>query len=384
MGVPLIAARGFAHPRVEEVYSRARALCLELDDRTELFRVLWGLWSFRYVTLRLDDAYEVAYSLLDLATKANDVALLVLSHNALGQLCCYRGDSVAALEHFERVVTLYDPQAHRDDPQTYGYDQCAVARAFRAWMLWTVGYPDRALQEMETALRTARALAHARTLVTVLYFSAVLHQFRGEWEAGRRYGEELLSLATDRSLAHFVGIGKVVIGWGRTHHGERELGIAQMREGLAAYQATGARTSASRFRAQLAEQLGKAGRLDEALAIVAEEIGATGLARYHLAELYRVQGELLLLNGGSVAASEADSCLLRAIEVARAQQARSFELRAAISLCRCRRRAGAEDEARQLLEEAYSWFSEGFDTDDLKEARILLDAPTRSRSMTGG
>ena len=374
MGVPLIAARGFTHPRVEEVHSRARALCLELNDRTELFRVLWGLWSFHYVGLHLEDADEVACSLLELAQNAHDAGLLVQAHHALGQICCYRADSLVALEHFERVVTLYDPQAHRGHTQIYGYDPYAVARALRAWMFWTVGHPDRALKEAEAALQVARELSHPRTLATVLYYAAVLHQFRGEWEPARQYGEEVLAVANDRSLPHFVGIGMVLIGLDRSQRGESKQGIVQMREGLAAYQATGAQTSRPRFRAQLAEQLGKTGRLEEAVAILTDEISSIGSAGFHLAELYRVKGDLLLLGNYGDGASDAESSFLQAIDVARHQNAKSFELRAITSLCRLWCTQGKRHQARELLANSYAWFTEGFGTGDLKEAKALLEA----------
>jgi predicted ATPase len=178
-------------------------------------------------------------------------------------------------------------------------------------------------------------------------------------------------VAHGHDLAHFAASAQIFLGLTLAQQGHPDEGVERMREGLAAYLATGAQTSRARVTAQLAEQLGRIGRVEEGLKILEEEIDATGSARYFLAELYRVQGELLL-HRNETAPAGAESCFRQAIAVAQGQRAKSLELRAVTSLCRCWQQQGRVDEARQVLAETYQWFHEGLETEDLKDARVLL------------
>jgi predicted ATPase len=380
LGVPLIVARGFGDPRVGAVYGRAHALCLDLNAPADLMEIHWGLANFDLVTLRLDAADESAGALRELAERAADHPRLMQAHHLLGLVRYHRGEFPRALEHVERVATLYNPQLDRTHAATYGWDTRVAAGSYAACAYWIVGRPDRARTEMELVLRLARALGHAHTLAYGLFFASVLHQFLREWEAARTCAEELRSISSDKGLVHFLTASRIFLGLAEAHLGDLERGIDEMRQGLAAYRATGAQTSRPRVQAQLAELLGRAGRLEEGLAIATNEIASLGSARFHLSELYRVTGELFAASARGVVTSDAESFFRRAIDLAREQKAKSFELRAAMSLFRHRSRLGAADEARALLGGVYASFTEGLETADLRDARALWAAVPQSGS----
>jgi predicted ATPase len=357
---------------VGEVFARAHSLALELNDHSDFIEILWGLGNFNLVTLKLDAAYESASDLLALTEKTAEPSLQFQAHHLIGLVCYHRGDFYSALEHTGRIATLYDSRLHRAHATTYGFDTRVASGSYSACAYWTVGQPDRALAEIEFVLGYARELAHAHTLAYALFFGTLLHQFRREWEKARNLAEELLAVSSDKGLIHFLNASRIFIGLAEAETADREQGIDQMRRGLTAYRATGAETSRPRVRAQIAEHLGKAGRVEEALTIVTDEIESIGSARFHLSELYRVKGDLLALSASHVVGNEAELWFQRAIDLARDQKAKSFELRAVMSLCRHRRQRGSPDDARRLLNDLYGTFTEGLDTGDLKEAQAML------------
>jgi tRNA A-37 threonylcarbamoyl transferase component Bud32/tetratricopeptide (TPR) repeat protein len=372
LGTPSVAAKGFAHPAVEQTYNRARTLCVELNETSQLFRVLRGLFGYHLVALQLDQASELADRMFQLATDLNDRAQLIESQNALAWVHNFWGDFVTARELLHRSVTLYDSETHHPASVSFGLDFGTTARGLLASVLWTLGLPDQAVDEIRLALQVARRLAHADTLAYALFYAVVIHQFRGEWNDARPYGEELLAITTEKGLAHYRAAAHAFLALDFAQQGELEEAIDRMRKGIEMYRAAGAQTSRPRFRAQLAELLGRAGRIEEGLAVIDDEIAACGAARFHLSELHRVRADLLLLGGGDASVADAGTHLATAIELARSQQAKSFELRAAMSLYRCSQRHGDQANARTILSDTLSWFTEGFETGDLKEASLLL------------
>ncbi|OGG52301.1 MAG: hypothetical protein A3F84_23365 [Candidatus Handelsmanbacteria bacterium RIFCSPLOWO2_12_FULL_64_10] len=401
LGPALIAIKGYAALEVERVYIRARALCQQVDDNPLLFRALWGLWVFYIVGAKHQTARELAEQLLSLAQRKGDPALLLMAHLMLGDSLFFLGEFVSARKHDEQGIALYDPQQHRSLAFLYIHDPGQLGRSIAAWTFWCLGYPDQALQHTHEALTLSQEMSHPHSLALTLYCAALLHQFRREVQAAQERAEALMALATEQGFSFFVPGATILQGWVLAEQGQGEEGMAQMHQGLDAWQAMGAEVCwRGYFLGLLAEVYGKVGQPEEGLNLLAEALALVNKTgeRHWEAEWYRIKGELLLMQaagrGGSRTAStktsalsdaavgatgrsplqdDAEACFLQAIEVARGQQAKSLELRATVSLCRLWQGQGKKAEARQMLAEIYGWFTEGFDTADLKEAKALLD-----------
>jgi predicted ATPase len=339
--------------------------------------VLWGLRLFYMNRGEYQMARELGEQLLSLAQHVHDPALLLQAHRALAAALVYLGEFAAAQAHLEQAMTLYDPQQHHSLSFDYGgQDPGVFCRSFAAWTLWMLGYPDQALQRSQEALTLAQELAHPHSLAYALYFAARLHWLRREGHRTQERAEALMVLCREHGFAEVLAQGMILRGWAVAGQGQAADGIAQIHQGLAAYQATGAELLRPYYLALLGETYGSARQTEEGLTTLAEAVAAMSHSeqRYYGAELYRLKGELLLARSPAPRA-EAEACFQRALAIARRQQAKSLELRAAMSLSRLWQQQGKRDEARQLLAEIYGWFTEGFDTADLQEAKALLDEP---------
>jgi predicted ATPase len=374
LGAAFMVTKGYAAPEVERVYARARTLCQQMGDAPQLFQVLRGLWLFYLIRAELQTARELGEQLLTLAQRVRDVALLVEAHYALGNTLNYVGEFVHAQTHLAQGLALSERQPHRAHAFPYGYDAGVACRAYAALTLWVLGYPDQALERSHAALSRAQELSHPHSLAYALIFAAIFHQYRREGRLTQEWAEAVLSLSSEHGLTHLLALGSILRGWARAAQGQSEEGIAQICQGLASWQATGARGAGSLLLALLAEAYGQVGQVEEGLRVVAEglvEVEYTG-ERRHEAELYRLKGELLL--ACSVEHHpDAETCFCQALAIARHQQAKSWELRAAMSLARLWQQQGKDAEARELLGSIYGWFTEGFDTADLQEAKALLE-----------
>jgi predicted ATPase len=281
----------------------------------------------------------------------------------------------AARGHLAQGMALYDPQQHRAHAFLYGgHDPGLCCQSYTAWTLWALGYPDQALQSSDKALTLARELAYPASLAGALNSAAVLHQFRRERQAVQEAAEAFMALATEQGNAQQLARGMILRGWALLAQGQGTEGMVQMRQGLTALQATGGDVRRPLFLALLAEAYGGIGQIEEGLNVLAEALAAaekTG-GRFYEAELYRLKGELLVARAAELNA-EAEACFQQALDIARRQQAKSLELRAAMSLSRLWQLQGRRQEARALLAPIYGWFTEGFDTADLKEAKELIE-----------
>ena len=374
LGVPLRATKGMAAPEVGQVYARARALCQQVEETPQLVPVLRGLWEFYELQGALQTARELGEQLLTLAQRVREADLLLVAHNVLGDTLIWLGEFADARAHLEQGLALYQPQAHRAHAFLYGYDSGVHSLAFGAWALWYLGYPDQALQRIHDALTLAQELAHPFSLAFALAFAAWLHQLRREGPATHERAAALLPSPSRRGFpsgtrgAPFSRAGRPAA------QGQSAEGIAQMRQGIAAWRATGAELQRPYYLALLAEAYGHAGQAAAGLRVVAEAltvVHTTG-ERQHEAELARLQGVCLLAQA-IPEEPEAEHCLRQAVAVARQQQAKAFELRAAVSLSRLWQQQGKRTEAYALLAPIYGWFTEGFDTADLQEAKALLE-----------
>jgi predicted ATPase len=358
-------------------------LCRHLGEPAQRFPVLGGLWQFYACRAEYQKAYELAEEFLTLAQYAQDPALLLGAHDVLGQTYYFLGEFVRAREHFEHGLALSDLQSLRSLALLVGGEDPGLAcRGFAAFISCHLGFPDRALQRMHEAFGLAQELHSPFNQAWTLVVAAQLHQCRREAKMAQKRAEELIALSTGHGFAGFLAMGTLLRGWALAAQGQAEEGLAQIRQGWAAYRATGAEQIRPYFLALLAEVYGKMGQIEEGLTVLAKALAfadKTGM-RVSEADLYRLKGELTLQSQGqgpqSQVEQEAEECFLKAIEVARRQSAKSLELRAVMSLARLWQQQGKKDEARLLLMEIYNWFTEGFDTKDLQEAKALLEALT--------
>jgi predicted ATPase len=375
LGPAEIALKGWAAPEVEKTYTRAQELCQHLGETSELFSVLFGLQACYVHQAKLQTARELAEQGFALAQKLQDPALVLESHHMLVYNLVYLGELTLAREYSEGI-TLYDPPSHPLGSYCVGDDPVVCCLSHRAFALWTLGYPDQALKSTYDALTQAKSLSHPLSLALALTFVAVLHQFRRERQTEQEWAEAAMALATEQGFLWWVAWGTILRGWALTDQGRRE-GIAQIRQGLAASQAIGSVSWRPYHLALLAEAYGNVRKIEEGLSTLTEALAwleQTG-ERLWEAELYRVKGELTLLQAETHKAKveEAEACFLKAIEVARQQQAKTLELRATTSLAQLWRSQDKRADAHRLLSEIYNWFTEGFDTKDLQEAKALLD-----------
>jgi predicted ATPase len=346
-----------------------------VEDTPQLFGALLGLYRFYGGGGNKQAARELTEQLYSLAQRAQDSDLLLEAHMARGTILMAIGDPVAARSHLEEGIALYDPHQHRSHILRFSLDPGAVCLSRASWVLWLLGYPDQALRRSQEALALAHALAHPHNLTIRQMCAAMFHLFRRESQAARTQVEAAITLSPGHASRQYQAAGTILQGWCLAEQGRGAEGVAQMQQGLAAYRATGTEMYRPYYLALLADGYGKAGRAEEGLRVLAEALAAvegTG-ERWWEAELHRLKGELLLACAGSRQRwLEAEGCFQQACEVARHQQARSLELRAAASLSRLWQRQGKRTAARQRLADVYGWFAEGFDTADLQEANALL------------
>jgi predicted ATPase len=373
LGRALMAVKGEAAPETERAYTSARELCERVADPPELFRALFGLWLVYMVRGELRKAHQFAESLLLGAQRAHDPAQLMDGHAALGNTLCLMGEFLPAKEHLENAITLYDPE-HPLAFRNARHDSEVFCLSYAAWTLWHLGYPDQALKRGNEALALAQRLSHPDTLALAgFFFFGVLSQIRRQARAAQENAESGIALAAEHGLTDSLAYLTSLRGWAMAEQGHHEEGIAQIQEGLAAYRATGSASARPLFLCLLAEACLEAGRLDDGLSALTEALAVADEheIRHCEAEMHRLKGELLLKQDDSNAA-EAQRCFERAIEIARKQSAKSLELRATMSLARLLDKQGNRDEARTMLADIYGWFTEGFDTADLIDAKALL------------
>jgi predicted ATPase len=375
LGASLLAVKGYAAGAVRETYTYARQLCQHLEDPYQLFPVLRGLHMYYHVRAELQTAHTLGEQLLTLAQQVQDTAMLVAAHRALGTTLAFVGMPASAHTHLTQGMVQYDLQQHRAYAWLYGEDAGVFCRSQGARTLWHLGYPDQALAWNEAAVMLAQQIAHPFSLSFALSAAAMFHQFRREVRLTHKRAEAAINLAQEQGFPFWLALDTILRGWTLAQRGEAQEGIEQMSQGLTAWRATGAELLRPYFLALLADVHGTLGEPEAGLTVVTEALtlmDTTG-ERWYEPELHHLQGELLLQQS-SDNHPEAESCFQQAICIAQHQQAKSWELRAATSLARLWQQQGKHQEAYDLLAPIYGWFTEGFDTADLQEAKALLDA----------
>jgi len=374
LGPALSAVKGWSALEVERAYFRARELCQLLGDPPQLFPTLVGVWLVYYIRGESRKAYELAEQLMNRAQSGNDSTQLLLAHDTLGSTLHDMGKSLLAREHKEAVISLYDSARHGPLAARRSFDAKGYALSYLGMTLWLLGYPDQALKRANEAVEFSQALSHPLTLAGAEFFLGVVRESRREARAAQKAAECAIALSAEHGFTFWLPVATILRGWAMAQQGRNEEGIAQMEEGLAASRTTGAGTGRPHWLSWLAEACIESGRLNDGQSVLTEAQAFANGTEGHAydAEIYRLKGELLRRTGDSNAA-EAQNCFERAIEIARNQSAKSLELRATMSLARLLAKQGKCDEARTLLAEIYNWFTEGFGTADLKDAKALLD-----------
>jgi predicted ATPase len=401
LGASLMATKGYSAAEVEQTYTRAQELCLQVGEPLQVAQVLYGRWAFYAARGNHTAALALGEQFLPVAQRQQDTTLSLVVQAVVGITLLLRGEFARAQAYLDQAFAFYNSEHHRDLAYHVGQDPGLLALGFAAETLWCRGYPDQALERARHALSVAQALAHPLSLANALTAVAHVHQFRREGQDAHTQAEALLTLAREQGLALWLAFGTGLQGWALVERTappgareQREAGLIQLREGVAALLATEAEVWVPLFWGALAQGYGQAGQAQEGLKVIAEALAMVekNEERWTEAELYRLKGELMLQqnreqgtgNRGQKkdtaprflmpnAQGEAEACFLKAIDIARKQQAKSLELRAVMSLARLWQSQDKHHEAHNMLSEIYGWFTEGFDTKDLQEAKALLD-----------
>ena len=374
LGVALRTSRGFGHPDTGRAYARARQLCHDLGDTPRLFPVLFGLWEFHQNQGELPTAIAVAQQMIELTDGDDDAGHRVAAHGAMADNLLCVGDPVEASRHAAMATARYDPGQHQALASLFGYDPGVAAYSLAALALWQAGHPEQAIRSTDAASVLASGLGHPPTQAFGAAFSSWAHRLIGSLDVARQTADECIAISTEFDLPVFLAFGQICRGWALIAQGEAEPGAALARAAVDALKASGFIWARSFCLGVVAQGCAEAGRTDEALAILDEAFGHVNRTgeRFHEAELLRLKGEILLRSEPRTGSRDPERCFLQAIEIAQRQQARSWELRATTSLARFWKEQGRLADARDRLERARSWFTEGFRTEDLVAAEVLL------------
>ena len=374
IGTPLIAVHGYAAPQTGAAYSRARLLCERLGDTGALFATLSGEFTYHFVRGDYGMMRQLTEEARRTSERTADAALRLAAHRLSGLTALQVGAFVEARSEFETILRLYDPSRHRPPPVHFVHDPKISALPYLAVILWILGYPEQARCWSVAALQYAEVLNQANLTAHVrVYGGAGLAELLRDTAAVRGHADAIISLADQHRLHYFRLSGLILRGWVIAQEGATEEGLALMRQSAAERLALGVGWYQIRYLCMLAATHLQAGTAEEGLGVIAQAANLVARNNDHMweAELRRLEGELRSAQGASPA--DVESCFEQALATARGQSAKSFELRASISLARLRRDQGKHAEARALLAPVYGWFTEGFDTRDLKEAKALLD-----------
>jgi predicted ATPase len=364
---------GTSAREVEKAYVRARELCQQTGKTSPLCRILGHLSSMRYVKADHDKARELIVEALHLAQQAGEPLVVAQNHWRLGFVLFALGEYATARDHLAQTIAFYEPRHHASLVFLCGADAGLSAMAYQASCLWALGYPEQAQALSQEVLDLARALDHAFTLADVLAFGGCLPSWmQRDARALKGYADDLVRLANERGIPNWLGQGTWYRGAGMARLGQIQEGMAQIRDGMAEGRSTNCLVCQPGACASLAEAQAWAGQPEEGLVTLAEAqalVEETG-ERHWEAEIHRLRAELLLIQGNEPGA---ETSYQMAIEVARRQEARSWELRASTGLARLWQKQGKGSAAQRMLADIYDWFTEGFDTPDLQAARALLD-----------
>jgi class 3 adenylate cyclase/tetratricopeptide (TPR) repeat protein len=369
LGPAVMATRGFGAPEAEAAYRRARELSEMLRDSRSLFAALWGLWLAMGQTDEQGHRRDLVDELFRVAEPLNDSGLVLQAHHAAWATQVFDGDLAGSQEHVRQGLKLYDREKHGRHALLYGgHDPAVCGTGLDGIAFWVLGFPDRAAQSVRQSIAYADAIEHPPSLGHALWFTGVTHLLRREPVRVLEAAERLIALSRDRGLAQYAAIGAILRGWAQAWSGERESGLVELRSAIESYPSTAAVLmplfSISLIDAELA-----AAHVEGALTAV-ESLISKRREPIWTPDVLRVRGDLRLAQDDAAGAAQLYN---EAIALARSRDAKSLELRAALHLARLLERDGRRTDAVTLLQPLYSWFAEGLDTGDLKDAKALLD-----------
>jgi predicted ATPase len=372
LGAVLIAVKGQAAPETGHAYARARELWARLGSPSGFLQIPFGQSRYHMYRGEFDLAQRLAEDLLRLSGQRNDSAGLVLGHCSSGRNLSIVGSFASSRSHLEEALALYDPVSHRVLVREAGVDPQVLSQAFLGIVLFCLGYPDQALAQSRAAIAEARRSTHPPSLASALAIGAGLLSLGGDNAALGDRADELVAITTEQGFPAWHAQATIYRGYAKVENGDVVEGVSLLRSGVSAYRATGTVTWTAHLIALLASACQMAGQAEESLTLLddALHIVESTRERWLEAELNRHKGQLLLQQGHTDAAEE---LYRKALSIAGEQEARLWELRAAVSLARLRRDHGHRAEAGDILRPVYDWFTEGFGTSDLKEAKALLD-----------
>ncbi|MEN8162137.1 MAG: hypothetical protein ABFS41_18855 [Myxococcota bacterium] len=368
-----IASRGYAQPEVEVAFERARVLCEAIGDSRGLGRALDGLAEFSVASGQMKRAGVLAMKVLAIAERIDDTDMALRGHYELAQSEFYRGRFASSLRQCEAALALFEPGRRQVVlPEFPSMDRDVPRLYLSAWSLYELGWPDRARDRAREAVVLARAIRHPYSLTSALVFAAVVDWSRRDVAGQRERAAEAMAVSETHGFPFWLGVARTFHASARVAAGELEA-VADLVAGVDQSGGTGTRNAAPGLLGLLGESYIAAGQLSQARRAVEGglAIGEQTDQSFFDAELHRLRGEIDLAGGGS--ADDAEALFQRALEIARTQEARSYELRTATSLARLWRDQGKLAEARNVLASVYDWFTEGFDTQDLKDAKALLE-----------
>ena len=377
----LMHTKGYASPDTKASFDQARlyieraeALGEPPEDPLLLFSVLYGLWVQNYVAFNGDALRHLTAQFLALAEKQGATVPLMIGHRLMGTSLMGTGDIAKSRAHYDKAITLYDPVEHRPLATRFGQDVSVAILSYRSWTLWLLGYPEAALEDTDHAHKNAREMGQASTLMYALGHASFTHIFCGNYAAVNAQLDEVVTLADEKSALAWKAFGMMHQGSLLALTGQASYATQIMTFGISAWRSTGSTLWMPWYLSNLARAHAELGQLDEAWRYIGEAVAAMDATRetWCEAEVHRIAGEIALVRPKPDTA-KAELHFERALAVAREQQAKSWELRAAMSMARLWRDQGRREEARELLAPVYGWFTEGFDTLDLKEAKALLD-----------
>ena len=377
----LMHTKGYAAPETKVAIEarlfieRSEALGEPLEDPLLLFSAIYGLWAVNFVAFKGDICRDLAARFWALAQRQGATTPVLVGHRVMGHSLLKEGDFVQARTHYDKGIALYDPVEHRMLATRFGHDTGVAILSYRSWTLWFLGYPEAALRDADTAVEAARDTGQAASLMFALYMTAFFHVLCGNYAVATARARELFALAKEKDALMWKASAMMHEGCALAAATTKAAAAIEMlTSGIVGYRSTGATLSITAFLSHLARAYGDNGQFDNAWRCIGEAVTVIENAkeRWYEAEVHRTAGEVALKSPKRDAA-KAEALFERALAVARQQQAKSWELRAAMSMARLWRDQGKRDEARELLAPVYGWFTEGFDTLDLKEAKALLD-----------
>ena len=374
LGVPLLSKYGAASAVVGEHYLRAEMLCQQLGETEHLYPVLWGLWFHHFISTQLRQAGDLANRLLEVGRARNDTEMLLEAHHCQWALRLIGGDIIGALKHCAKGLDIYQPEQHHALTFTYGgHDPGACALNVSRIALWLQGYQEQSQQKCASAEKLAIELGHIGTLADCIAMDLVICILRRDQDSIEQQAQKLSELAEAENMIAYQNLSSGLIGWVMFQRGDRQQGLASMLKSAQQWiENANAWTMLSVT--IVAECLGQMGEVERGLKMLEDSISLAQRldVRWCEAEFYRVKGMLLL--GDELPGAE--DAFEQAIEIARAQGAKTLQLKAAVNLAGLWQVAGKTDQARELVSPVYDWFTEGFETPDLINAKDLLEQLT--------